>query len=132
MATILKETRDYIDLDFSFLKHPVTDNVSIKKKSNSIKQSVMNLMRLKSNDKPFHPEIKSPLYEYMFETASPVMQIILEGEVIKYLSIYEPRLDIESVDITFPDNNSMNCTIVGYIVNLQEPLIINILIDRLR
>lgn len=132
MATILKETRDYIDLDFSFLKHPVTDNVSIKKKSNSIKQSVMNLMRLKSNDKPFHPEIKSPLYEYLFETASPVMQVILEGEVIKYLSIYEPRLDIESVDITFPDNNSMSCTIVGYIVNLQEQLVINILIDRLR
>lgn len=132
MATILKDAREYIDLDFAFLLHPVTKNVSIKKKSNAVKQSVMNLMQLKGSEKPFHPEIKSPIYDYLFENASPVMQIVLENEIIKYLSIYEPRLDIESVDISFPDINSLNCTIVGYIVNLQEPLTVNILIDRLR
>jgi phage baseplate assembly protein W len=132
MATILKDSREYVDLDFTFSMHPVTKNVSIKKKSNAVKQSVLNLMQLKGGEKPFHPEIKSPIYDYLFENASPVMQLVLESEVIKYLSIYEPRLDIETVNISFPSANSLNCTIVGYIVNLQEPLVINVLVDRLR
>lgn len=134
MITILKDTRtkEYVDLDFLFLQHPVSGNVSLKKKDNAVKQSVMNLMQLRAGDKPFHPEIKSPLYDYLFETPSPVMQVILEGEVVKYLTEYEPRFVVDIVRITFPSANSMNCVIVGNIINIQETITINVLIDRLR
>lgn len=133
MATLLKDQfKEYIDLDFSFSKHPITNNVSIKKRANAVKQSVINLMQLNVGDKPFHPEIKSPLYGFLFETGSPLLQVIIQDEVKLYLSIYEPRVEIIAVVVKFPRVNEMTCNIIGNIIELQEEFIVNILIDRLR
>lgn len=134
MATTIlsKPSREYLDLDFSFAKHPITSNVAIKKGINSVRQSILHLLQLKSGDKPFHPEIKSPIYDYLFENASSIVQVVLESEIKKYLSVYEPRAIIEYVDISFPDPNSINCTVVGQIINIKEPFTVTFLVNRLR
>jgi phage baseplate assembly protein W len=131
-ATLLVSTREYIDLDFSFARHPITSNVSIKKTINAVKQSILHLMQLKESDKPFHPEIKSPVYQYFFENASAITAIIIESEVKKYLGTYEPRVAISSVNVTFPEANAITCEIVGEIINIQTPITVNVLINRLR
>lgn len=132
MTTLLKKSRDYIDLDLSFSKHPVTNNVSIKREKSSVKQSIVHLMTLKEGDKPFHPEIKSPIYHYLFETSSNIVQIVLADEVRQYLSVYEPRVNIKHVSISYPNPNTLGCEIFGEIINISEPFTVNILIDRLR
>ena len=131
-TTILKPFREYIDLDFSFVKHPLTKNVSVKKTVSSVRQSILHLLLLSSGDKPFHPEIKSPIYDYLFENGSSVVQIVLEGEVKKYLAAYEPRVQVTFVKVAFPSPNEISCTIEGVIVNLSEPFTVNILVNRLR
>jgi phage baseplate assembly protein W len=131
-TTLLVSSRDYIDLDFLFSKHPSTNNVTIKRNVNSVKQSVLHLMQLKSGDKPFHPEIKSPIYEYLFENFTNVTQVVLESEIQKYLNTYEPRLEVLSVEISYPDPNTINCAITGTIINLMLPITINVLVNRIR
>jgi len=132
MVTISKITREYIDVDFSFEKHPVTKNVSIKKNVTSIKQSIIRLLTLREGDKPFHPEIKSPIYDFLFENTSMVMKIVLESEIRKYLEVYEQRVEITNINIIFSNPNEIQCHIIGQIVNSTEPININVLIDRLR
>jgi len=132
MSTTLTRTRDYIDLDFAFEQHPITKNVSIKKKINAVKQSIINLLTMREGDRPFHPEIKSPIYGFLFENASIVIKVVLESEIKKYLSVYEPRIEISFIEISFPDNNTIACSIAGQIINMSEPFTVNILVDRLR
>lgn len=132
MATLTKQFREYVDLDFSFAKHPITKNVSIKKGFSSVKQSILHLLTIRSGDKPFHPEIASPIYNYLFENASNVTQIILESEVATYLETYEPRVQIRRVNISFPNPNYIQCDVTGNIINISEPFTVSILIDRLR
>lgn len=133
MATIItKPSKEYVDIDFNFSAHPITKNIAIKKQVNSVKQSIMHLMRLKRGDKPYHPEIYSPIYEYLFENASPVMSVVLEDEVKRYLANYEPRCIVSDVNVSFPNNNSINCEIVGEVVNLKEPFTVFVLVNRLR
>lgn len=132
MTTIYKSSREYVDFDFSFEKHPITNNVSIKKAINSIKQSILHLLRLKAGDKPFHPEIKSPIYDYLFENSSVIVQVVLEGELRKYINVYEPRIQVSDVKVSFPDKNTIMCNITGTIINMSEPFSVNILVDRLR
>lgn len=131
-TTLLKPSREYIDLDFTFGKHPISNNVLVKKNVNSVKQSILNLMQLKSGDKPYHPEIKSPVYDFLFDNASPIMKVVIEDEIIKYLDYYEPRARITEVDVTFPNANAIVCNIYGQIVNTSEPFTVSVLIDRLR
>lgn len=132
MTTLYSSSREYIDLDFSFTMHPISKNVSIKKTINSVKQSIIHLLKLKEGDKPFHSEIKSPIYNYLFENTSVIVQVVLEGEIRKYINSYEPRVYVKSVRVSFTDNNTIACNIVGELINLSEPFNINILIDRLR
>lgn len=132
MTILLKKFREYVDLDFSFGKHPISKNLLIKKEKNAVKQSIIHLMTLKEGDKPFHPEIKSPIYTYMFEPASNIVEIILADEVRNYLSIFEPRVLIKLVRIGYPTPNDISCEIYGEIINISEPISVNILINRLR
>lgn len=134
MATTLYKDafNEYIDADFKFEKHPSTAGLFVKKGKNSVRQSVFNLMQLRRGDKPFHPEIESPLYPFLFETASPLLEVIVQDEVRKYLARYEPRVEIISVTVRFPNTNSMSCHIIGTIIEIQEEFSVNILVDRLR
>lgn len=133
MSTQLLVThRQYIDVDFLMPMHPETGNVGIKKSINAVKQSILHLMQLKSGDKPFHPEIKSPIYEFLFENNTSVVQVVLEDAVKSYLNVYEPRVIINQVRVTFPSPNEIQCEIIGQIINLQVPITVNILINRLR
>lgn len=131
-TTLTKISKDYTDLDFSFEKHPLTNNVSIKKNIASVKQSIIHLLLLKSGDKPYHPEIKSPIYDYLFENATLIVKVILEGEVRRYLDTFEPRFLATSVSVTYPNANEIRCSVSGLIINLSEPITVNILVSRLR
>jgi phage baseplate assembly protein W len=131
-ATILVSTREFKDVDFSFAKHPASYNILVKKNSNAVRQSVMHLLRLRSGDIPFHPEIRSPIYEFMFDNATSVAKIVMESEVRKYLEVYEPRLLVDDVKVTFEDNNSINCVISGTIINVSSPITINVLVNAIR
>ena len=132
MATLLKTSREYIDFDFAFTKHPISKNLAVKKGINAVKQSITHLLTLKEGDKPFHPEIKSPVYQYLFENASMITQVVLEDEIYRYLTVYEPRMKIIKVTISFPNPNAISCDVYGEIVNVTEPFNVNILINRLR
>jgi phage baseplate assembly protein W len=132
MATINVTTREFVDFDMGFGNHPISQNLSLKKNQNAIKQSVLNLLRLKKGDKPHHPEIYSPVGDYLFENNTAATKIVLEGEISNYLSLYEPRIDITSVSVTYPDANSIEVDIFANIVNTSTPVTINILIERLR
>lgn len=129
---ILRDTREYTDLDFAFIKHPVSKNLVIKKKQNAVKQSILHLMRLREGDKPFHPEIKSPIYDYLFENATSIVKVVLESEILNYLTTYEPRVRISNVTVNFSSVHQIDCFISGEIINIQEPFSISILVDRLR
>lgn len=130
-TTLLVTTKEFIDVDISFAKHPTSKNVLLKKNVNAVKQSVLNLMRLRSGDVPFHPEIKSPVYDYMFDNMTNVAKIVIESEVKKYLEVFEPRLVVQEVVVTFTDNNSIDCKIVGNIVNTSHFVTINALANNL-
>jgi phage baseplate assembly protein W len=131
-TTITRNSRSYVDVDFLFSKHPESNNLAVKTNANSIKQSVIHLLTLREGDKPFHPEISSPIFKYWFENFSIVEKFIVEGEIKKYLNRYEPRIEINSITVSSSNPNEMNCTILGTIVNLQQPITINTLIERIR
>lgn len=132
MAFTTKDfAKEYTDVDFSFARHPLTYNVSIKKKLNAVKQSVLHLMLLKEGDKPFHPEIKSPLYTFLFENRSFILDFVISDEVKKYLARYEPRFSVESVLVRSTEKNSLRCDVVGTVISVQEKITVNILVDRL-
>lgn len=133
MTTVLnKKVRDYKDFSFIFETHPETNNLLVKTNAASVRQSVINLLTLHKSDKPFHPEISSPVYGFLFENIGLLEKVVIESSVKKYLGNYEPRLSVSQVIFELTDTNSMSLTVKGSIINLLEPFTVNVLISRIR
>jgi hypothetical protein len=67
-----RNTRTFTDLDLNFLAHPVTKDVTAKTDEQAVKASIRNLILTSNYEKPFHPEIGSPIKSLLFEPATPL------------------------------------------------------------
>jgi hypothetical protein len=114
----------YKDLNLNFLAHPVKKDIQILYDVEAIKRSVRNLVFLNQFDKPFHPEIYSGIREFLFEPFSPFVSDIIKNRIEATIKVYEPRVDLVSVDVEDnSDNNELKITIEFYIANYKSELI---------
>jgi phage baseplate assembly protein W len=108
-----KPSKLYTDLNLAFSKNPVNKDVTVKRNEEAIKQSLRNLILLGKKEKPFHPEIGGGAYDLLFENFDEVGTAdILQIKIAGIIQRFEPRVDLERVDIDFlNDNNSVSITI---------------------
>jgi len=133
MEILTKATREFSDFSFSFNRHPISGDIVKKKNEEAIRQSVKTLLTTRRGERPFNPDLGSPIYDYLFENASVVDEFIIRSEVIKMLGAYEPRIIVNEVKVKFiPENHSLSVFVSANIVNTQSPIEISVLVDRLR
>lgn len=127
------QSRKYTDLDLNFRSHPFTKDILKKNGDNSIKQSVKNLVLTRKGEKPFHPEIGSHIYTYLFDNMTVDTVVNIKTTIEDVINTYEPRVVLSSVDVTAnPDQNSYDVTIVFRLINESDPITVEFFIERLR
>lgn len=123
----------YSDLDLDFIAHPATSDVSRKVDVEAVKRSVRNLVNLSFGQKPFHPEIGSGVRKLLFENLTPLTALNIRNAIVQTLTNFEPRVDLLQVIVgADPDSNTYNVTIEFNIKNIPQPIIVNIILARLR
>lgn len=128
-----RNTRTFTDLDLNFLAHPVTKDVTTKTDEQAIKASVRNLILTSNYEKPFHPEIGSPIKSLLFEPASPILPVLIERAIHQTIDNYEPRVQLSKVTANLSaDNNSIYVTIEFVIINTSVPMIVDLILYRTR
>jgi phage baseplate assembly protein W len=128
-----RNTRTFTDLDLNFLAHPVTKDVTTKVDEQAIKASIRNLVLTSNYEKPFHPEIGSPIKSLLFEPATPLLPILIERAIHQTIDNYEPRVLLTNVKANMsPDTNTIYVTIEFVIVNTSVPLIVDLILTRTR
>ena len=60
-------TQSFKDLNLSFKKHPVTDDLVVTKDAAAIKQAITTLLLTDRGERPFQPDIGSGLRSFLFE-----------------------------------------------------------------
>jgi phage baseplate assembly protein W len=128
-----RNTRTFTDLDLNFLAHPVTKDVTTKVDEQAIKASIRNLVLTSNYEKPFHPEIGSPIKSLLFEPATPLLPVLIKRAIQQTIDNYEPRVRLLDVNVNMsPDTNSIYVTIEFVIVNTSVPLIVDLILIRTR
>ena len=110
---------NFSDLDISFVAHPISGDVAIKKDSDAIKRSVRNIVLTNHYERPFKPSFGANLRRLLFETIGVGMTQKAAKDIAKALTILEPRITNVTFDIK-NRNNEMNITIYYVIVNTEE------------
>ena len=110
------------DINLSFKRHPVTNDVVTIRDEDAIKRSVKNIIFTIMGEKPFSPEFGSIINDSLFELNTNLSEVRISDEIKSSLINNEPRIDNVSVSVTIPpDTNEMNCTVQYDITGIASP-----------
>ena len=115
-------SKAFKDINLSFKRHPVTNDVVAIRDEDAIKRSVKNIVFTTLGEKPFVPQFGSVINESLFDLNTELSEIRVSDEIRSSLLNFEPRIDNIIVNVTVaPDRNEMNCTVQYSIVGLPSP-----------
>lgn len=128
-----RNTRTFSDLDLNFLANPVTKDINKRLDEQAIKASVRNLIMTANYEKPFHPEIGSPIKSLLFELATPLLPILIEKAIRQTIDNFEPRVNLTNVTARLSDDNNAVYVVVEFtIVNTSTVQTVNLTLNRTR
>ena len=105
-------SRAFKDINLSFKRHPVTNDVVAIRDEDAIKRSVRNIVFTILGEKPFNPTFGSVMNDALFELSTSLNEIRISDEIKQSLLNYEPRIDNTEVTVSvYPDSNELNCTV---------------------
>lgn len=126
-------TKIYSDIDFTFTRKPVTNDVALSYDAQAVARSVRNLLSCKHYERLWNPDLGSNIETILFEPISATSKTLLENEVEGLIKKYEPRVSLKNVTVTpRPDNNAYSVSLTYYLENATLPTTITILLERNR
>ena len=115
-------SRAFKDINLSFKRHPVTNDVVTISNEDAIKRSVKNIVFTILGEKPFDPFFGSVVNESLFDLNTNLSEIRISDEIKSSLLNYEPRIDNVIVTVTnVPDSHELAATIQYDITGLSSP-----------
>lgn len=126
-----KRSRSFKDFSVGFSKNALTDDLSVVTNENSIKQAVKNLILTTPGEKPFQPLVGSSVNELLFEPLDGFTVDALRDEIINTIIQFEPRVQIQNVDVTpIYEGNKLNVSIEYKVVGMPIVETIEFVLQR--
>tara|TARA_B100000029_G_scaffold69208_1_gene61625 strand:- start:108 stop:530 length:423 start_codon:yes stop_codon:yes gene_type:complete len=126
-------TRSWSDLDLDFNAHPVTKDVVTKTDVEAVKRSVRNLILTNRYERPFQPEIDGGVTRHLFQLSTPSTKLDIKTAIQVAIANFEPRVQLIDVFVGGDlDRNGFDVTINFRVINVPEPVTIELFLERLR
>ena len=115
-------SRAFKDINLSFKRHPVTNDVVTIRNEDAIKRSVKNIIFTILGEKPYVPLFGTSVNNSLFELANPLDHVRISDEIKSTLLNYEPRISNIKVNVAnYPDSHELNATIQYDITGIPSP-----------
>lgn len=123
----------YSDIDSTFFAHPVKQDIVTRKNRDAVKASVKNLILTDFYERPFKPTIGCGIRNFLFELMTPSTRQQIKNAAKQVIENYEPRAEVIDVLVEdYPDKNAITISIAFFIINDPEPVVVDILLERVR
>jgi len=115
-------SRAFKDINLSFKRHPVTNDVVTIRDEDAIKRSVKNIIFTILGEKPFEPDFGSVINNSLFELNTSLNEVRVSDEITQSLLNFEPRIsDVKVTTSIYSESNELNCTVQYDIVGIPAP-----------
>lgn len=127
------KTTVFSDLDIGFIAHPITGQLTKKINREAVRQSVKSLVLTDFYERPFKPDVGCGIRRYLFELFTPATKQSMQNAVREVIANYEPRAELIDVLVEErPDLNALTVSIAFYIVNDPNPVVLDVILERIR
>ena len=118
MATSLS----FKDLNITFKKHPVTDDVVVSRDASAIKQAIVNLLLTNKGERLMNPNYGSDIRRYLFEPLDYGTANQIKGNIRDTIERFEPRISIVRLKASPNyDDNGFDITMTYSIRGTDDP-----------
>ena len=115
-------SRAFKDISFSFVPHPVTNDLAVLSNERAIVRSVRNLVETIPTERFFNPYLGTDIRKSLFENFEPDLDMVIEDQIRETVETFEPRVDNLQIQVNAqPDVNSFEVTVFFDIVGLDVP-----------
>lgn len=117
------------DLEINLL----TDDLAVTRDEDAVKEAMRNLILTDRGERLMQPYLGAGLKELLFENLTPATLELIKDRVQTTLEIYEPRADI--IDVTAAgslDENEVYVNVRFYINNREQPITLDVILERTR
>jgi phage baseplate assembly protein W len=133
ITPLTKKREIYSDIGKDFLLNPVSSDVSRKINEESIKESIKNLVLTDRGERLFQPNVGCDIRAMLFENFTQETVDTMRNMIFETIEAYEPRCELLGVDVTGKiDSNNINVTITFAVIINEEPITLEILLNRIR
>ena len=133
MATPLTQRVVYSDFFTDLDRHPIRSTVLRKTNVDAVKQSLRNLMLTDKGERLFQPNLGGNSRAMLFENITAQTILTMQEHIRDVIEAHEPRADVIDVVIAqTSQEHEVQISIVFRVVNVQEPVTLELLLDRVR
>lgn len=123
----------YSDFFTDFVSYETTKDVARLVNEDAVKSSIRNLLLTNRGDRLFNNSLGSDIRALLFENAGPATEQIVSDYVKKTIENYEPRANVLDVVTNLEvDEHQAYVTIVFRIINNSEPVVLELVLNRIR
>ena len=110
------------DINITFKKHPVTNDLVVSRDASAIKQALTNLLLTNKGERLFNPRYGSNIRDYLFEPLDFGTAAQIRANIVYTINKFEPRVDLENLEV-IPnfDDNGFEVEMVYTIDGLDTP-----------
>ena len=118
MATQLS----YKDINITFKKHPVTDDLVVSKDASAIKQAIVNLLLTNKGERLMNPTYGSDIRSYLFEPMDYGTANQIKNNIRDTIETFEPRIRVLQISATPNfDDNGFDITMTYNVIGTDTP-----------
>ena len=130
MATSLS----FKDLNITFKKHPVTNDIVVSKDASAIKQAIVSLLLTNKGERLMNPKYGSDIRSYLFEPLDYGTAAQIKANIRSTIDRFEPRISVSDIKC-YPNFNDNGFDVeMSYIIRGSDepPISVDIFLERTR
>jgi phage baseplate assembly protein W len=121
----------YSDINASLAVNPVTGDIAQLDNVESIRASILNILRTRKGERLFQPELGTNIHKMLFEPNTPFTAGLIKQELTTSITKQEPRVVVEKVEVeAFEDNYGVKVFILCRIKDTTEEVEIEDMLER--
>lgn len=128
-----KKVNLYSDFHKDLRVSPISKDLALMKDEDAVKQSIRNLMLTDPGERLMQPNIGGGIRELLFEQMTPGTLKLMEENIVDTIEIYEPRAQLIDVRVIAGlDDTHVNITVLFSVRNEEQPIQLDVILDRTR
>ena len=128
-----KQLEIYSDFKKDLSLSPLSGDLALFKNELAVKESLKNLILTDRGERLMQPNLGGNIRAMLFENMTPAGLKLIEEQVRTTIEIYEPRAELLDVIVGGNlDDNMVKVTVKFFIKNQEQPVELDVFLERTR